>query len=306
MSAGWLRQRERGSRLAYRLMTWIALRLGRPIARLLLYPISMYFVVFSRQASQGLRIYLQRVLQRPPVKRDLFRHYHCFASTILDRTYLLAKQYYHFSLNFHNAEVLLDRVDREQGCLLLGSHLGSFEVVRASGLSSRHVDIRLLMHEENAPILNEIFNKLDPTMAEAIIPVGEPDTMLHVKDCVDKGGLVGILGDRLLKDDKVVSCTFLGYPAKFPGGPMLLASIMKVPVILFFGLYRGENRYDIFFELLAEQVTLDRHTRQQDIQNWTQKYVARLEHHCQIAPHNWFNFYDFWDEEHSGHQPKQY
>ena len=25
-----------------------------------------------------------------------------------------------------------------------------------------------------------------------------------------------------------------------------------------------------------------------------QRYVARIEHYCRIAPYNWFNFYDFW------------
>ncbi len=297
MSAGWLTQRERGSRMAYQLMTWIALRIGRPVARLLLYPICGYFVIFSQEASRGIRRYLGRVLNRPANTRDIFRHYHCFASTVLDRTYLIAKHHHHFKRNFHNAKVLLDRVDRGEGCLLLGSHLGSFEVVRAPELTTKPVDIRLLMYDENAPIVNETFSKLDPTMADAIIPVGEPDTMLRVKDCVDNGGYVGILGDRLLKNDKIVSCQFLGKSAKFSAGPMLLASIMKVPVILFFGLYRGQNRYDIFFELFAEQVTIDRNTRQQDLQVWTQQYASRLEHYCHIAPHNWFNFYDFWDEE---------
>ncbi len=79
---------------------------------------------------------------------------------------------------------------------------------------------------------------------------------------------------------------------------MLVASLMKVPVVLFFGLYSGNNQYDIYFELLTERVTLDRNARQRDLQEWTQRYVNRIEHYCHLAPHNWFNFYDFWDEGH--------
>ena len=118
--------------------------------------------------------------------------------------------------------------------------------------------------------------------------------MLRVKDCLDHGGLVGILGDRVIENDKVVSCKFLGQMAPFPSGPMLLASILKTPVILFFGLYRGASRYEIYFELFAEQVILDRNHRTRDLQAWTQRYVERLEHYCHLAPSNWFNFYDFW------------
>ena len=78
---------------------------------------------------------------------------------------------------------------------------------------------------------------------------------------------------------------------------MLLASVLRAPVILFYGIYRGGNRYDIYFELFADQVTVDRNNRSADIQRWTQGYVDRLEHYARQAPYNWFNFYNFWDED---------
>ena len=297
MSQGWLSQRERGSRFAYQFMVWTALRLGRPIARLLLFPICLYFVLFSKKASKGIRVYLEKIFKRRVRLNDLFRQYHCFSSTLLDRAFILTGQYQYFDLSFHDAEVLLDKVDRGQGCLLLGSHLGSFEIVRAGGLRHKQVEIKLLMYEENAPLINETLTRLNPSLARSVIPVGGPDTMLQVKECLDNGGLVGILGDRLIENDKVVNCKFLGQMARFPSGPMLLASIVKMPVILFFGLYRGANRYEIYFELFAEQVMVDRNNRTKDMQAWTQRYVERLEHYCQIAPYNWFNFYDFWNED---------
>jgi predicted LPLAT superfamily acyltransferase len=78
---------------------------------------------------------------------------------------------------------------------------------------------------------------------------------------------------------------------------MWLASILKVPVILFFGLYRGGNRYEVHFELFADEVTIDRQHRNREIQHWTQRYTDRLEHYCRLAADNWFNFYDFWEEQ---------
>jgi predicted LPLAT superfamily acyltransferase len=276
-------------------MLWIALRMGRKIARALLYPICTYYVLFSWTASRGIKIFLRRVLQRRPTLTDLFHQYHAFASTLLDRTFLLTKRHEEFDLNIRDIDILLDRVDRQQGCLLLGSHLGSFEILRATGLATRNVPIKLLMHQENAPILNDVLGKLDPSMLDSIIPVGEPETMLHAKECLDAGGLVGMLGDRALKHEKVVPCQFLDHTAQFPAGPMLLASILKVPVVLFFCLYRGGGRYDIHFELFAETVTIPREDRAQGLQEWTQRYVHRLEAYCRMAPNNWFNFYDFWE-----------
>src|SRR5437867_557884 len=83
--------------------------------------------------------------------------------------------------------------------------------------------------------------------------------------------------------------------ATFPAGPVLLAAMMRCPVILFFGLYRGGNRYEIYFEHFADQIDLDRVRRAEDIQFWMQRYAERLEHYSRLAPYNWFNFYPFWD-----------
>jgi len=278
-------------------MIWMALSVGRPAARALLYPICFYYLVFSRQARRAIRPYLARALGRPISWRDLFRQYHCFASTILDRVYLLAGQCSHFDIEIRGVELLKDRLARGQGCILLGSHLGSFEIVRAVGLTQRDLEIKVLMYEQNAPMIREIIRGLNPAVADDVIQTGSPDAMLRVKECLDRGGVVGILGDRLLKQDQATPCKFFGKLARFPAGTMWLTSILKVPVILFFGLYRGGNRYEVHFELFAEEVTIDRRHRDQEIQQWTQRYADRLEHYCCLAADNWFNFYDFWGEQ---------
>jgi predicted LPLAT superfamily acyltransferase len=70
---------------------------------------------------------------------------------------------------------------------------------------------------------------------------------------------------------------------------------MHRPVILFFGLYRGGNRYEIYFEHFADEIALDRDRRAESIRFWAQQYARRLEHYAHLAPYNWFNFYPFWD-----------
>jgi predicted LPLAT superfamily acyltransferase len=292
-----LGQRERGNRAAWRFMIWVALSVGRPAARALLYPICVYYLLLSRQARRAIRPYLMRVLERPVGWRDLFRQYHCFASTLLDRFYLLAGQYGRFDIEIRGLDLLKDRRARGQGCVLLGSHLGSFEIVRAIGLALRDVEIKVLMYEQNTPMIREIARGLNPLVANTVIDAGSPDTMIRVKECLDRGGQVGILGDRLLNQGHATPCKFFGTPAEFPAGIMRLMSVLKVPVILFFGLYRGGNRYEIHFELFAEEVTIAPQHRAEQVQQWTQLYVDRLEHYCRLAADNWFNFYDFWGEQ---------
>ena len=278
-------------------MIWVALSVGYPAAKALLYPICVYYLIFSRQASRALRPYLIRALGRPISWRDLYKQYHCFASTVLDRVYLLAGQSSRFDIDIRGVDLLKDCLARGRGCLLLGSHLGNFEIVRAIGLAQQDLEIKVLMYEQHIPMIRDLFRDLNPAVADAVIQTGSPNSMLRVKECLDRGGVVGILADRLVKQDQATPCTFFGQLARFPAGTMWLASVLKAPVILFFGLYRGGARYEVHFELFAEEVTIDRRRRDQEVQQWTQRYAERLEHHCRLAADNWFNFYDFWEEQ---------
>ena len=298
MSVGWQVQRERGSRTAIRIMAWVALSLGRSTARALLYPVCFYFLLGSGTARRAIHRFRERALGRPTTWRDMFRHYYSFASTILDRVYFLRGRFDQFDIQVHGLDGLDRMLTRGQGCLLLGSHLGSFEVVRALGLARRNVEIRVLMDEQNAPLIRGLIQDLNPAVADTVIQVGGVESMLYVKECLERGGVVGIMGDRMVHDDHAVSCTFLGRKARFPAGSMRLAHVVRAPVMLFFGLYRGRNRYDVYIEPFSETVRVSQDQLDADLSRWTQEYASRLESYCRQAPDNWFNFYEFWNDRH--------
>jgi len=291
----WAQAPERGTPASLRLIVWIAIRLGRRTARLLLYPITLYFIVTGHTARRVSRQYLQRVRGGRPGWRHVFRHFYCFGATILDRVYLLRSEFDRFEVTFFQPEILHRQIETGQGCILLGSHLGSFEVLRTFGIAQKQVRLKVLMdvaHNEN---ITRLFDAMNQEIADTVIVPDRPDTLLRAKESLDAGYLIGMLGDRPTSDGKTTLCRFLGATATFPAGPVLLAATMHCPVILFFGLYRGGNRYEIHFEYLAQQIVLRREQRATDIQRWTQRYVDRLEYHARRAPYNWFNFYPFWD-----------
>jgi len=191
---------------------------------------------------------------------------------------------------------MLGRVlGKGRGCLLLGSHLGSFEVVRAVGSVREQTEIKMLMDEENAPLMRALFREVNPEAAEHVLQAGGLDTMLRVQECLDRGGIVGIMGDRLTSHDQAVCCEFLGAKALFPTGTMRLAHAVRAPVVMFFGLYLGRNRYQVHLELLSERIQLSKERRDDDLRYWIQRYADRLADHTRQAADNWFNFYDFWN-----------
>ena len=287
---------ERGTPTSLRLIAWIALRIGRWTTRLLLYPITLYFVISARKARQVSYEYLRRVRGRPAAWWHVFRHFYCFAATILDRLYLLRGEFEHFDVTLHEKEILLRKIESGKGCILLGSHLGSFEVLRTLGVTQQNFPLKVLMDTAHNQNITRFLDSLNKKIASTVIVPDRPDTLLRVKESLDAGFLVGMLGDRVSSGDKTTQCQFLGASATFPAGPILLAAIMHCPVVLFFGLYRGGKCYDIHFEHFAEEITLHRDRRTEDVQDWMQRYAERLEYYARLAPYNWFNFYSLWDQ----------
>ena len=291
----WATLPERGTPTSLRVIAWIAAHIGRWGARPLLYPITLYFVITARSARRTSYEYLKRLRGESARWWHVFRHFHCFAATILDRVYLLRGDFERFGITVHGKEIVHRQIESRKGGILLGSHLGSFELLRALGVMQQSFSLKVLMDPLHNQNITRFFDALNRKIAATIIAPDRPDTLIRVKESLDAGCFVGMLGDRVSGGDKTTQCQFLNAPATFPAGPVLLAAMMRCPVILFFGLYRGGNRYEIYFEHFADQIDLDRVRRAEDIQFWMQRYAERLEHYSRLAPYNWFNFYAFWD-----------
>ncbi len=296
MSSVWLEQRERSNLAAMRLITWITRAFGQRVGRVLLYPICAYFLAFAPRARRASQDFLGRVNGAPARLLHVFRHFHVFAATLLDRIEMLSGDTSRFDLQVHGLATVERLLERGRGCLLLGSHLGSVEILRAFGERHQKLVINLVMHEGNARSTSSWLRQMAPELAQRIIAPGEAGTLLRVRECLERGEIVAMLGDRSFGSERATRCDFLGTQARFPSGPMLVAAVLGVPVVAFFCLHEGELRYGVHFELIAERVELDAGSRDTAVAPWIERYVRLLEAHARRAPENWFNFYDFWQE----------
>jgi predicted LPLAT superfamily acyltransferase len=290
----WTARRERGSVSAIRLGVRIALLLGRRAARLLLYPICLYFLVSSPASSRASRDYLARALGRRPRLTDIFRHFLTFASCLLDRVFLLNEQTDQFEITVHGEEILLEIEKQGGGCMLFGAHFGSFEVARAIGRRRGGVQITLLMYEENAKKIRAALSAVNPRLETEVIGLGRLDSLIAVAERLRRGHFVGVLPDRNFDGKNLVRHDFLGAPAAFPRGPFQVAMLLQRPVVMMVGIYRGGARYDVYFETLVEAGQARPRDPEACLDGTMREYVARLEHYCREAPYNWSNFYDFW------------
>jgi len=294
-SPEWVSRKERSNTLAIRLIVWIALTLGRRVARLFLYPICLYFLLFAGEARTASKQYLRKVLGREPRILDGFHHIHTFASTILDRVFLLNGRFDKLDVVTHRDDATESMMAQKKGCILLGAHFGSFEIMRAYADEIKGPPANVVMYEENARKLNAVLHAINPNLAQQVIGLGKVDSMLKVEQALQRGEFIGILADRGLEHGAAsISHDFLGAAAKFPTGPLRMAYILKCPVFLMMGVYRGGNRYDLYIEKIVDMGEPEGMKRDEILKLAMQRYVAGLERHCLDAPYNWFNFYDFW------------
>jgi predicted LPLAT superfamily acyltransferase len=290
----WMERPERGNLLGMKVLAWVALRLGRRCTRLFLWPICLYFLLFSPVACKAVRTFLMRATKHRPNIRDLFRHLFVYASTQLDRVYFLNGQIGLFDIRVYGERELSAVLAGGQGCFLMGSHLGSFEVLRVCGSQKSGIRISTLMHEESARKMNSVLRAINPAAPSEVIASGRIDSMLKVRDRLDRGDCIGILADRALTENAALRLLFLETPADFSVGPFRLAVMLGRPMGFMVGLYRGGNRYDIHFEQLSFDAESPSKAKSEQA---LLAYVRRLEYYCRLVPSNWFNFYDFWPPE---------
>jgi len=297
--AGWRQHPERSHAWLLRLMVGISRLFGRRIGRVVLYGIAAYFTLFSPAARRASRDYLGRVLGREATWGDGYRHVLSFASTVHDRVFLLGEGSHGLRIEVQGAEALQAANAGGQGVLLMGAHLGSFEVLRAMGREHAGMRVAMVMYEENARKINDVLRAINPAAMQDIIPLGRVDSMMAVRDRLAEGCLVGMLADRLLDadGDEGVTLPFLGGDARFPVGPWRLAMLLRRPVFFMAGLYLGGNRYQVRFEPLADFSQVPREHRQAATATAMRVYAAMLERLVRKAPYNWFNFYDFWHKQ---------
>ncbi len=303
-SSNWKNIPERGTVLGIRAGLWFSRALGRRGTSFLLWLLSWYYALTDGVARRASRDYLTRIGARSSLSATA-QHLRYFARVTLDRFLFLCDQTEGFEVHLHGHERLVAALAPQddgggagtrKGALLLGSHVGSFDAMRA--LARKYdVPISIVADIKNAARINSLFSELNPNSNTRMIAL-DPEsagTALDIKACIDAGELVAILGDRTAPGERrTVLVDFLGEKALLPTGPYLLAHMLRCPVFLVYSLFTPPNRYDLHCEELARSVVLPRGAREGAIAEIAQRYATRLEEVVKTSPLNWFNFYDFW------------
>ncbi|TEW54086.1 glycosyltransferase family 2 protein [Psychromonas sp. RZ22] len=304
----WSKQTESGTYYGIKCLLFIYSLFGRRVFKWCLKPVMYYYSLFAKNSIAASQEYLYHLKHYSaehdiplPKKLTVNQHLSSFAETILDKLAAWKGDFSVKDLTIHNQDHISEAQNQPRGCVILGSHLGNLELFRALSLRHQDLTINALVFTEHAPRFNAVMQAVNPDSSVNVIQVNKigPDTAIMLDQKIDAGEWVVIVGDRTSTsvENKVVWADFLGKPAPFPQGPFLLASILKAPVYLLFGLRddsKKEAHFDLHFEPFSEQILLPRHNREQALQDVVTQYAKRLQFYTLKAPLQWYNFFDFW------------
>ncbi|MGI9292758.1 MAG: hypothetical protein ACR2PS_02145 [Pseudomonadales bacterium] len=276
---------------------------GNLVFRAFLLPVIVFYFAVNTRARRASLIYLKRLHNfdnRLPAPRLIhsFKIFWQFGIALLDKFAVWMGRITRLHAQLHNDELIDTLQAQNKGAVILTSHLGNFEICRALSQSHRGVKLTVLVHTKNAERFNEILRDYDDQQAIELLQVSEMSvsTSIRLSEKIANGEFVAIAADRVpISSLATVSVDFLGHKARFPVGPFALASALGAPVIMLTCI-KLQGRYNIFFDKLSDGGRLGRKARARQIEKLSASYVQRLQELVQLAPYQWFNFFDFWHD----------
>jgi predicted LPLAT superfamily acyltransferase len=310
----WSQHKEEARRYRTLKLTLVLFRvLPGCVLRLIAYPVSFFYYVFSKRARGESRRFLRRAVGGN-ARISPFRHILAFSLTLIEKMESWGGKASDACLSYRTDDDMRDlknNLARKKGALLVCSHLGNAELLR--GLATRGYSVV----ERDVPIssivdvavtahFNRMIREVNPDAAINIIPTSEigPATIIQLQDRIAEGGVVVIAGDRTSANsrNKYFRIPFLGEDASFTYGTFFLAALLDAPAYFFFALREKDvspraPRYTVHIHKSPVSFDCPRAERETRIEELARCFAGRLESYCKHYPYQWYNFFDFWARE---------
>ncbi len=260
--------------------------------------VAIYYLLFSPKGS--LKYYF-RVINgygKWRTIRSIYRNYCMLGEVLVDKIAMLSGSKTNFSFTFDGEEHLRSMSSSGKGGVLIGAHMGNWEV--AGQLLERiEIPVNIVMREMEHEQIKALLEKVMVNRNIRVIPQKDDYSHLFLIDeALKRHEFVAIHGDRYTEGANTVLLPFLGKQARFPSGPLYLASKRGVPVSFVYTLKEQKSHYHLYAspgKVFPYPARLK--TRKDEIRRMVENYVRTLEEMVRQYPLQWFNYYPFWEDE---------
>lgn len=306
--AHWAKLNESGTLRGILFLLWLHRWFGRGLFNIVLLPITLYFFIFNTTARRSSLEFLTthakkypEFWKKPPGHFMVIRHLYSFGQSILDKLLAWSTPIDEKDFELANPELLANFMEKQNGQLIIGSHLGNLEFCRGFVQRYKSKTINALVYDQHSANFVNAMQNLNPASRINIYQVNQLDIplILQLKNKIDAGEWLFIAGDRIpLSGERTLNVNFFDRPTEFAMGPYMLAKVLQCEVQLMFSFRKGKK---IYFELVpfAEKVVLPRRDDGVQLTAYAQQYANELERQAAQAPLQWFNFFPYWKQSNS-------
>lgn len=221
----------------------------------------------------------------------VYGNHFAFGQVVLDRFAAYAGR--RFKVTAVGNEHFLDLASQPGGFMMLSSHVGCFEMAGYTLLSETKQLYALVYGGESEVVAQGRQHRFQDHCV-VTVPVSQDLSHLFLLNkALDEGQVVTMPADRIYGSSKCLECHFFGAQAKFPMGPFATAVQKQVPVLAVTVTKEGRRHYVAHVALLE---TDSGAAPRQQMQALAQAYASALEEEVRKHPHQWYNFYQFWND----------
>jgi predicted LPLAT superfamily acyltransferase len=290
----------RGGTSGYKFFITLLKYLGIRSAYFFLKPIVLYYFLFAHKERKAIYQYFHRVLKYSVAKSllSILKNFDLLGQVLLDKIVFLAGFNNKFTFDFDGEENLHEITEMGSGGLLIGAHIGNWEI--AGKLLERiKTPVSIVLLDAEHRRIKELMDNVMVKRDMKIIPIKDDYShLVKINEALNNNELVAIHGDRFLPGASTVNCEFLGITAKFPSGPFYLASKYNKPVVFVAAMKETRDHYHFYASRpKIYKYPANPKTRTTQLRNMVRDYVMYLDGIIRKYPLQWFNYYSFWEME---------
>ncbi|MDO4728119.1 MAG: lipid A biosynthesis acyltransferase [Bacteroidota bacterium] len=282
--------KSKGTLLGYKIFVFLLKKIGVGAAYTLLYFVAAYYYVFHIKSSRAMYTYFRERLKYSKIKAllSVYKNYYVFGQTIIDKVAISSGLRDRYTYEFDGIDILKNLLEEKKGGVLISAHIGNFEIAEKFFADiDFEMQINLVTTDLERNVIKEYLESIcQKTSLKYIFIKEDLSHIFEINNALSNNELICFTGDRYFAENKTIEADFLGKKAKFPLGPFLIASKLRVPVVFVYVMKENNKHYHLYARRAVSanknpQVLLD-------------SYISNLEGMIEKYPLQWFNYFDFW------------
>ncbi len=290
--------KSRGGKFGYAFFIFLLKNTNLRLTYFFIYFVAFYFLIFSDK--KPLKFYFQKIqdYSRTRTIISIYKNYCLLGQSIIDKIAVMAGLNAKFTYDFEGEKYLHQMANAQKGGMLISAHVGNWEI--AGQLLKRiNSAVNIVMYQAEYDGIKQVLEQNNVKHSANIIPIRDGFSHLfEISKAFEKKEIVVMHGDRFLPGTNTVAVDFMGKKAKFPTGPLYLASKHKVPVSFVYAMKEKATHYHFFatphkhFEYPSKIKE-----RKQKMIEMVKTYVNSIEPMVKKYPLQWFNYFSFWEDD---------